>query len=85
MRNFPIALAHVDATVADLVAFPGLALTGCPPEGLLLELEFVRRTIGMIERSERKRRQAPPGVKIAPRAFGRDRRMPITKRCRKGR
>ena len=34
--------------------------------------------IRMIDRNEYKRRQAPPGVKISPRAFGRDRRMPIT-------
>jgi len=34
--------------------------------------------IELVDRSEYKRRQAPPGVKITPRAFGRDRRMPIT-------
>lgn len=38
----------------------------------------VERVVRMIEKSEYKRRQAPPGVKIRPRAFGRDRRMPIT-------
>jgi NAD+ synthase (glutamine-hydrolysing) len=32
----------------------------------------------MVDRSEYKRRQAPPGVKITERAFGRDRRLPIT-------
>ncbi len=37
-----------------------------------------QRIARMIERSEYKRRQAPPGIKITPRAFGRDRRMPIT-------
>jgi NAD+ synthase (glutamine-hydrolysing) len=37
----------------------------------------VRRVIGMINRNEYKRRQAPPGVKITPKAFGRDRRLPI--------
>ncbi len=40
--------------------------------------QTIRRVIGMIDRSEYKRRQAPPGVKITPKAFGRDRRMPIT-------
>src|SRR5918996_4686961 len=40
--------------------------------------ELVRRVIDMIDRAEYKRRQAPPGVKITPKAFGRDRRMPIT-------
>jgi NAD+ synthase (glutamine-hydrolysing) len=38
----------------------------------------VRRIITMVDRSEYKRRQAPPGVKITERAFGRDRRLPIT-------
>jgi NAD+ synthase (glutamine-hydrolysing) len=38
----------------------------------------VRRVIGMVDRNEYKRRQAPPGVKITPRAFGKDRRLPIT-------
>jgi len=34
--------------------------------------------VTMIDRAEYKRRQAPPGVKITPKAFGRDRRLPIT-------
>jgi NAD+ synthase (glutamine-hydrolysing) len=38
--------------------------------------------IRMVDRTEYKRRQAPPGVKITPRAFGRDRRLPITNRYR---
>ena len=38
----------------------------------------VARVLRMVDRSEYKRRQAPPGVKITPRAFGRDRRLPIT-------
>ncbi|HVC32474.1 MAG TPA: NAD+ synthase, partial [Chloroflexota bacterium] len=42
----------------------------------------VRRTIQLVDRSEYKRRQAAPGVKITPRAFGRDRRLPITNRYR---
>ncbi|HKW06517.1 MAG TPA: NAD+ synthase [Candidatus Dormibacteraeota bacterium] len=40
----------------------------------------VTRVIQLVDRSEYKRRQAPPGVKITPRAFGRDRRMPIVNR-----
>jgi NAD+ synthase (glutamine-hydrolysing) len=40
----------------------------------------VRRVIALVDRSEYKRRQGAPGVKITPRAFGRDRRMPITNR-----
>ncbi len=42
--------------------------------------QTVARVIQLVDRSEYKRRQAPPGVKITPRAFGRDRRMPITNR-----
>ncbi len=38
----------------------------------------VRRVWRMLDRAEYKRRQAPPGVKITARAFGRDRRYPIT-------
>lgn len=38
----------------------------------------IQRVWVMLDRAEYKRRQAPPGVKITPRAFGRDRRMPIT-------
>lgn len=44
--------------------------------------ETVQRVIAMVDRSEYKRQQAPPGVKITPRAFGRDRRLPITNRYR---
>jgi NAD+ synthase (glutamine-hydrolysing) len=40
----------------------------------------VQRVIRMVDRTEYKRRQAPPGVRITQRAFGRDRRLPITNR-----
>jgi len=40
----------------------------------------VAKVIQMIDRNEYKRRQAPPGIKITPKAFGKDRRMPITNR-----
>lgn len=43
----------------------------------------VERVISMIDRAEYKRRQAPPGVKITAKAFGRDRRLPITNRYRR--
>ena len=46
------------------------------------ERALVERVWGMLMRAEYKRRQAPPGVKITPRAFGRDRRYPITNRFR---
>jgi NAD+ synthase (glutamine-hydrolysing) len=42
--------------------------------------EVVKRAISMIDRAEYKRRQAPPGVKLRVKAFGRDRRTPITNR-----
>jgi NAD+ synthase (glutamine-hydrolysing) len=42
------------------------------------EPEVVERAIALIDRAEYKRRQAPPGVKLRPKAFGRDRRTPIT-------
>ena len=42
--------------------------------------QIVRRAARLVDTSEYKRRQAPPGVKITPRAFGRDRRLPITNR-----
>jgi NAD+ synthase (glutamine-hydrolysing) len=42
--------------------------------------EVVRRVITLVDRSEYKRRQGAPGVKVTTRAFGRDRRMPITNR-----
>jgi NAD+ synthase (glutamine-hydrolysing) len=41
------------------------------------DAETVQKVITMVNRNEYKRRQAPPGVKITPRAFGRDRRLPI--------
>lgn len=47
-----------------------------------VEREFATRIVRMIDLAEYKRRQAPPGVKITHRAFGRDRRMPITARRR---
>jgi len=50
----------------------------------LVELGFdeetVRRVIRLVDRNEYKRRQSPVGIRITPRAFGRDRRLPITNR-----
>lgn len=54
-----------DYAVADIIA-----------EGY--ERSDVERVVSLIVRNEYKRRQAPPGVRISPRAFGRDRRYPIT-------
>jgi len=44
------------------------------------DADVVDRALAMIDRAEYKRRQAPPGVKLRPKAFGRDRRTPITNR-----
>ena len=53
-------------------------------EELLAEFDpaVVERAVGLVDRAEYKRRQAPPGVKLRPKAFGRDRRTPITNRFR---
>ncbi len=62
----PIIEAYVedDRTVAEITAMG-------------FDEATVRRTVQMIDRNEYKRRQTPPGVKITPRAFGRDRRLPL--------
>lgn len=52
----------------------------------LIKMGFSKKTvnkiISMVDKNEYKRRQSPPGVKITPKAFGRDRRMPIVNRWR---
>ena len=65
----PIIEGYVegDLSVAELIA------NGHDPE-------IVRRVARMIDRNEYKRRQAPPGVRVSPKAFGKDRRLPITNR-----
>jgi NAD+ synthase (glutamine-hydrolysing) len=67
----PILQAYVeeDKSPADLLAAG-------------FDEETIKRVITMVDRNEYKRRQAPPGVKITPRAFGRDRRLPIANRYR---
>jgi len=45
-----------------------------------LPKDVVLRVTRMVDRNEYKRRQSPPGVKITPKAFGKDRRLPITNR-----
>jgi NAD+ synthase (glutamine-hydrolysing) len=46
----------------------------------LFDPDVVDRALALVDRAEYKRRQAPPGVKLRPRAFGRDWRPPITNR-----
>jgi NAD+ synthase (glutamine-hydrolysing) len=67
----PILEAYVedDRTLEEIVAMGFDAPT-------------VARVIALVDRNEYKRRQAPPGVKITPRAFGRDRRFPLAARYR---
>ena len=69
----PLLEAYVegDLTPADLCA------QGYEPE-------LVSRITGLVDRAEYKRRQNPPGVRITAKAFGRDRRLPITNRYRGG-
>ncbi len=58
-----------------------------PPETMIargFDAETVRKVYDWIDRNEYKRRQAAPGIKITPRAFGKDRRYPITNRYRRG-
>ncbi len=52
--------------------------------GMGFDPALVARVIRMVDNNEYKRRQAPPGVKITPRAFGKDRRLPIVNRFREG-
>ncbi len=46
------------------------------------DADVVERALALIDRAEYKRRQAPPGARLTPKAFGRDRRTPITNRWR---
>ncbi len=51
------------------------------PDDILNSDPFlVWEVVRMVDRNEYKRRQAAPGLKITPKAFGRDRRLPITNR-----
>ncbi len=63
----------LDGYVEDDLRGEGLVMRGFEPAD-------VERVIKLVDRAEYKRRQAPPGIKITTRAFGRDRRMPITNR-----
>ncbi|HOX29054.1 MAG TPA: NAD(+) synthase, partial [bacterium] len=65
----------IHAYVEHDMSFDDIVASGFDPE-------TVSSVIRLIDLSEYKRRQAPPGVKITPKAFGRDRRLPITNRYR---
>ena len=65
----------IQAYVEDDLSYSEMVDMGFDPA-------VVRQVIAAVDRNEYKRRQAPPGVKITPRAFGRDRRLPIVNRYR---
>jgi NAD+ synthase (glutamine-hydrolysing) len=53
-------------------------LSAADIQGLGYRWEDIQRAISLVDRNEYKRRQSPPGIRITPRAFGRDRRYPIS-------
>lgn len=63
----PILKAYIE----DDLSFEDILKLGC-------DIGCTKKVINMVDRSEYKRRQSPPGIKITARAFGRDRRFPIT-------
>ncbi len=67
----PILKAYVE----DDYGFDDIVAMGFDPD-------IVKQIITLVDRNEYKRRQSPPGIKITPRNFGRDRRMPIANRYR---
>lgn len=70
---YPLLDPILKAYVEEFHSFDEIVKMGC-------DTECARKVISMIDHSEYKRRQAPPGIKITPRAFGKDRRFPITNR-----
>jgi NAD+ synthase (glutamine-hydrolysing) len=67
----PVLLAYVedDLTASELVDAG-------------FDEALVQQIVRLVDLAEYKRRQTPPGVRVSPKAFGRDRRMPITNRYR---
>ena len=63
------AYVEDDRTAAEIVAAGG-------------DEALVRRVTHLVDLAEYKRRQSPPGVRVTPKAFGKDRRLPITNRYR---
>jgi NAD+ synthase (glutamine-hydrolysing) len=57
-------------------------MTAVDLEGAGFDGELVRRVVALVDKAEYKRRQAPPGVRVTPKAFGKDRRLPITNHYR---
>ncbi|MEE3246562.1 MAG: NAD+ synthase, partial [Chloroflexota bacterium] len=65
----------IEAYVEDDLSYQDMVSQGFDPQ-------VVSQVITAVDRNEYKRRQAPPGVKITQRAFGKDRRLPIVNRYR---
>jgi NAD+ synthase (glutamine-hydrolysing) len=63
----------IEGYVEDDLSVAELEAAGHDPD-------TVRRVARLVDRNEYKRRQAPPGVRVSPKAFGKDRRLPITNR-----
>ena len=78
------SLPPYDTLDAILEAYVEDDRTRAEIEALGFDGELVRRVAAMVDRAEYKRRQAPPGVRISTRAFGKDRRLPITNQYRSG-
>lgn len=74
---YPVLDAILQAYVEDNYSRSRIVKMGYDPH-------VVRKVMGMVDHSEYKRRQAPVGIKITPRALGKDRRMPITNRYSSG-
>jgi NAD+ synthase (glutamine-hydrolysing) len=77
LPDYPTLDAILEAYIEEDAGREQLEHAGLPAEA-------VERVFALVDRAEYKRRQAPPGIKITPRAFGRDRRMPITNAYRGG-
>ncbi|TAL25527.1 MAG: NAD+ synthase [Nitrospirae bacterium] len=76
---YPVLDPILKAYVEDDRTFEEILSLGCEVE---CTREVIQKIIQMVDYSEYKRRQSPPGIKITPRAFGKDRRFPITNRYR---
>lgn len=72
---YPILDPILKAYVEEDRSFEAMVAAG-------FDEETVKKVITMVDRSEYKRRQAPPGIKVTPRAFGCDRRLPIVNHYR---
>jgi len=75
LPDYAVLDAILDDYVVKDLGVAGLVAAGHDPD-------LVHRVVAMVDRAEYKRRQYPPGPKITPRNFGRDRRLPITNRWR---